>query len=58
MEDANLIPSPEQITRANALRAEIRRYNDLYYKEARPVVPDLVYDALNDELKEIGRAHV
>ena len=51
MEDANLIPSPEEIARANALRAEIRRYNDLYYKEASSAVSDWVYDALNDELK-------
>jgi DNA ligase (NAD+) len=35
------------------LRAEIRRHNDLYYRQAAPVISDTEYDALYRRLREI-----
>jgi DNA ligase (NAD+) len=35
------------------LRQEIRRHNDLYYREAAPVISDREYDALDSRLREL-----
>ena len=50
MEEKSTVPQNVR-ARVDALREEIRRYNDLYYKNGTPEVSDLVYDALNNELK-------
>ena len=42
---------------AEALRAEIRRHDRLYYVEARPEIADAEYDRLIRELKVIEEAH-
>lgn len=39
--------------RMEELKAEIARYNELYYKEAQSEVSDFVYDALVNELEEL-----
>lgn len=38
------------------LRREIRRHNDLYYRDAAPVISDQEYDALLREIEEIEAA--
>ncbi|MGB0597052.1 MAG: DNA ligase LigA-related protein, partial [Rubripirellula sp.] len=43
--------------RIEALRAEIRRLDRLYYVEAKPAVSDLEYDQLLAELKELESDH-
>ena len=35
------------------LRAELSRHNELYYKEAAPVISDVEYDALERELRAL-----
>ena len=44
-------------TRAEALRGEIRRHEELYYIEAAPELSDAAFDALMNELKAIETAH-
>jgi len=43
--------------RADALREEIRRHEELYYIEAAPELSDAAFDALMNELKAIETAH-
>ncbi len=43
--------------RAEALRAEIRRHDRLYYVLDRPEISDAAYDRLFNELSQIERAH-
>lgn len=43
--------------RAEALRNEIRRHDQLYYVEARPEISDRDYDALLQELQDLEKAH-
>jgi DNA ligase (NAD+) len=43
--------------RMKFLASEIRRHQDLYYKEARPVISDREYDALFDELIALEKEH-
>lgn len=40
-----------------ALRTEIARHNERYYREARPEISDLEYDALARELAALEAAH-
>lgn len=47
--------SPEE--RLRALRAVIRRNNELYYAQAQPEISDAEYDALYRELEELEKAH-
>lgn len=42
---------------ADALRAEIRRHDRLYYVEARPEIADVEYDRLLRQLKDLETAH-
>lgn len=42
--------------RIDALRAEIRRHDDLYYRQARPEIADADYDALKRELAALEQA--
>jgi DNA ligase (NAD+) len=39
------------------LLAEVRRHQDLYYRDARPEIDDRTYDALFDELQELERLY-
>jgi len=48
-------PSPK--TRAEHLRAEIHRHNDLYYGGDDPEISDAEYDELVRELRELETAH-
>lgn len=43
--------------RADALREEIRRHEELYYVQAAPEMSDAAFDALMNELKAIETAH-
>lgn len=43
--------------RAEFLRAEIRRHEDLYYRSGRPEISDREFDALMRELAELEAAH-
>lgn len=43
----------QEITR---LRDEIRRHDDLYYRQGAPVIPDAEYDALDARLRELEAA--
>jgi DNA ligase (NAD+) len=43
--------------RAEALREEIRRHEELYYVQAAPEISDEAFDALMNELKAIETAH-
>ena len=43
--------------RVDALRAEIRRHDALYYEADAPEIPDADYDALLRELRELEEAH-
>lgn len=47
-------PSPEE--RLRALRAVIRRNNELYYAKAQPEISDAEYDALYRELEQLEKA--
>ncbi len=47
------LPRDDPATEASRLRAEIRRHNRLYYREARPEVSDSAYDALFRRLQEL-----
>lgn len=42
---------------ADALRAEIRRHDRLYYLDARPEIADAEYDRLLQKLKDLEQAH-
>ncbi len=42
---------------ASRLRAEIRRHNRLYYRDARPEISDSVYDSLFRRLRELETRH-
>lgn len=46
----------EATARVKHLRAEITRHRDLYYKQAAPEIPDIEYDALEDELRRLEEA--
>ncbi|MBP7141460.1 MAG: NAD-dependent DNA ligase LigA [Opitutaceae bacterium] len=43
--------------RIAALRAEVSRHDELYYREARNEISDFEYDRLKRELKELEGAH-
>lgn len=43
--------------RIAALRAEVSRHDELYYREARNEISDFEYDRLKRELKELESAH-
>ncbi len=43
--------------RMRFLVSEIRRHQDLYYREAKPEISDRKYDALFDELLSLERTH-
>ncbi len=47
----------EQARRAEALRAEIRRHDLVYYNEGRAEISDAEYDALFRELKALEEEH-
>ncbi len=48
----------EQIRRQiEALVAEIRRHNDLYYNQERPEISDAEYDRLLEQLRALEEAH-
>ncbi|MDD4148365.1 MAG: hypothetical protein PHO85_07590, partial [Candidatus Cloacimonetes bacterium] len=40
--------------RINQLSAEIKRHNELYYRDANPEISDFEYDLLVQELKELS----
>lgn len=44
-------------TRMRELREEIRHHDRLYYVEAKPVISDLEYDRLLNELKDLEHEH-
>ena len=49
---------PKEVrARADSLRKEIQRHNDLYYVRDAPVISDAEYDALFRELMELEAAH-
>lgn len=43
--------------RLDALRAEVARHDERYYRQARPVVTDYAYDALKRELADLEARH-
>jgi DNA ligase (NAD+) len=43
--------------RIEALRAEIARHDELYFKKAAPIISDAEYDALKQELRELLATH-
>ncbi|MEZ5285517.1 MAG: hypothetical protein R2712_12085 [Vicinamibacterales bacterium] len=43
--------------RIDALRAEIRRHEELYYVQAQPEIPDAAFDALMRELQGLEAEH-
>ena len=43
--------------RAEELRTEIRRHEELYYVQAAPEIDDQAFDALMNELKALEAAH-
>src|SRR5690606_22175988 len=43
--------------RLAALRDEIRRHDELYYRQARPEITDVDYDALKRELADLEAQH-
>jgi DNA ligase (NAD+) len=43
--------------RIAALRAEIRRHNELYFREAKPEIADADYDAIKRELADLEAKH-
>jgi len=45
------------IERIQRLREEIRRHNHAYYVLARPVISDLVFDRMMEELVRLEKAH-
>ncbi|MGF1450787.1 MAG: NAD-dependent DNA ligase LigA [Opitutales bacterium] len=45
--------SADPATRVAELRADIARYDDLYYRQARPEVDDTTYDELKRELADL-----
>lgn len=55
MSQEMLFQDPER--RMRELEAEIRRHDDLYYREARPEIGDSEYDALFDELVALEAVH-
>lgn len=46
-------PSEADVLRAQELRAQITRHNELYYSQNAPVIPDSEYDLLMKELLEL-----
>lgn len=48
---------PAIADRIRQLREEIRRHDEHYYREARPLIADADYDALKRELAELEAAH-
>ena len=50
-------PDKSPATRADELRAELRRHEHLYYVMDAPEISDAEYDALMNELKAIEAAH-
>ena len=46
-------PSGPKASRVETLRAEIRKHNDLYYKQAAPEISDFEYDMLKKELEAL-----
>ena len=49
--------TPEALTRAQALRAELAQHNYRYYVLDAPAVSDAAYDALMRELRELEAEH-
>jgi DNA ligase (NAD+) len=49
--------SSEVTARINLLRAEIGRHDELYYRRAKPEIPDYEYDGLKRELADLEAAH-
>lgn len=43
--------------RLEKLRAEIRRHDELYYRQAQPAISDLEYDQLMQELQQLEAEH-
>ena len=43
--------------RIDALRAEIRRHEELYYVQAQPEISDAEFDALMLQLRELEAQH-
>lgn len=43
--------------RVEALRAAVRRHDELYFRDARPQIADLEYDALKRELADLEAQH-
>lgn len=50
-------PDRDARERINALRAQIRHHDVLYYVEARPTIADREYDALLRELQDLEQQH-
>jgi DNA ligase (NAD+) len=57
MGDTTKPHSTSEATRAEKLRAELRRHEHLYYVLDAPKISDAEYDALMNELKRIEAAH-
>lgn len=57
--DRNQAQTEEETVRnrADALRSELRRHNQLYYEQAEPEISDAEYDALFLELEKLEQAH-
>lgn len=50
-------PKKDLLKRAETLRAEIERHNELYYQRSAPEISDFEFDRLVEELKELERQH-
>lgn len=58
IESANPAFSDESAQeRITALRSEIARHDDLYFKQASPEISDLEYDRLKEELQNLERSY-
>jgi len=47
---------PIELRKMRALRAEVRRHEELYYKKAAPVISDQEFDVIKRELEELEAA--
>lgn len=54
---AGLFDRQDDEQRAQWLRAELQRHNDLYYRKAQPEIADDAYDALMAELRALEHNH-
>ncbi len=50
-------PTSEIKKRVEELRRQIRYHDQKYYDEAQPEIPDLEYDSLYRELKDLEEKH-